>query len=181
MSCARENLQTLEPLRARMGVWSTLWRIPCLDERVGLRTSSRLRRALGLYRPARTEITLAAWLLEEPGPLLDEVLCHEAAHAAVHLSHGSRVRPHGREWRGLMADAGYAPRIRIPEALIPESRRIERSPARFWEHRCPVCRATRLAKKRVLQWRCGRCRDQGREGRLVVERREERAGWSGFG
>ena len=67
MSCARENLQTLEPLRARMGVWSTLWRIPCLDERVGLRTSSRLRRALGLYRPARTEITLAAWLLEERG------------------------------------------------------------------------------------------------------------------
>lgn len=146
------------------------WGLPDLGERVTLRVSRRLRRSLGSYHSGRAEITLAAWLFDAPSPLLDEVLCHEAAHAAVHFLHGRGARPHGREWRDLMAKAGFEPRVRIPFSELPESHRKRLSRSPVWEHRCPVCQATRLARTRVTRWRCTSCRAAGRSGELVIER-----------
>lgn len=161
----------LESLHALLEEWAALWRVPHLAKSVGLRTSSRLRRSLGTYRPARSQITLAAWLLEDaPRPLLEEVLCHEAAHAAVHLSCSGRVRPHGSDWRDLMLAAGRIPRVRIPELLLPKSQQARLAGGRLWEHRCPVCQATRMARTRVTRWRCRQCVMAGRSGRLVIER-----------
>jgi len=159
-----------ESLRDRLQRWGDLWEVPKLAEKIALRMSSRLRTSLGSYRAQRTELTLAAWLLDGPEALLAEVLCHEAAHAAVHALHGRRVRPHGAEWCGLMKRAGFPPRVRVPWSVVPASRRVAAAERGLWEHRCPVCQATRLARTRVTRWRCRSCREEGREGRLVIHR-----------
>ena len=166
---AQESGQ-LEALRVDILRWSALWDMPRMGAELRLRASSRMQRSLGSYRSARDEITLALWLFEAPPVLLEEVLCHEAAHAAVHRVHGRSVRPHGREWRGFMERAGLRPRVRIPFEELPESRRAEIVEARRWAHRCPVCQATRLARTRVSRWRCRRCWERGLGGELRVER-----------
>jgi len=162
--------ERIQGIAGSLAHWAELWGVPSLRNRVALRTSSRFRRSLGSYRATHSEITLAAWLVDGPSALLEEVLCHEAAHAAVHFVYGERVKPHGPEWRDLMVKAGTPARVRIPVAELPESRQIAFSKASAWEHRCPVCQATRFARTRVTRWRCRQCRDQGRSGELVIER-----------
>lgn len=158
-----------QALRDPIREWARIWGISRLPDDLSLRSSSRLRRSLGTYRARRAEITLAAWLLDGPSELLEEVLCHEAAHAAVHIAHGDDVRPHGREWQRLMVEAGMRPRVRIPVSELPPSRRCSRKGPGMWAHRCPVCQATRFARTRVNRWRCRRCRDEGRPGELLIE------------
>ncbi|MAG34386.1 MAG: hypothetical protein CL908_26215 [Deltaproteobacteria bacterium] len=162
--------EQIQAFRDSVGRWGELWGVPRLGGELAIRTSSRFRRSLGSYRSGRAEITLAAWLIEGPSDLLEEVLCHEAAHAAVHFIYKKRVRPHGPEWRGFMAQADMPARVRIPVAELPEFRRSALAKTRVWEHRCPVCQATRLARTRVTRWRCSRCRDEGLSGELVIER-----------
>jgi predicted SprT family Zn-dependent metalloprotease len=157
-------------LRDSLARWGRLWGVPQLDSRVSVRTSSRFQRSLGSYRTRRAEITLAEWLVEGSAQILEEVLCHEAAHAAVHLLHGDGVRPHGLEWRRLMARAEMPARLRIPASCLPASQRSLSSQSRMWEHRCPVCQATRFAKTRVVRWRCRTCREAGLAGNLLIER-----------
>jgi predicted SprT family Zn-dependent metalloprotease len=160
----------LEGLRRSVADWARIWEVPQLGRDVTVRTSSRLKRSLGSYRASQAEVTVAAWLLDGPADLLREVLCHEAAHAAVRLTHGDGVRPHGREWRHFMALAGMPARVRIPASELPLPQQSALANARVWEHRCPVCQATRLAKTRVTRWRCRPCREAGRSGELLIER-----------
>jgi len=161
-----------QPLYARAIEWGALWGLPRLADSVSFRTSSRFRRSLGSYRANQNEIAIAAWLVEEDGlaSLREEVFCHEAAHAAVHLAFGRGPKPHGTEWRDFMARAGFEPRVRIPVSELPEARQLLVTRSASWEHRCPRCQATRLARTRVTRWRCGRCRVAGRAGELVIER-----------
>ncbi|MEZ4333066.1 MAG: SprT-like domain-containing protein [Myxococcota bacterium] len=93
-----------------------------------------------------------------------------AARKKVRSRAGARVRPHGAEWRAFMEAAGFPARVRIPEELMPESIRAANRASRKWEHRCPVCQATRMARTRVTRWRCRRCVEDGRSGRLVIGR-----------
>jgi predicted SprT family Zn-dependent metalloprotease len=160
----------LDGLRSSVSDWAKIWGVPELGRDVTVRISSRFRRSLGGYRAARAEVTLAEWLLDGPVDLLREVLCHEAAHAAVRHTHGDGVRPHGREWRDFMALAGMRARVRIPASELPLPQQAALAKARVWEHRCPVCQATRLAKTRVTRWRCRPCREAGRPGELLIER-----------
>lgn len=170
---AELDSRNLESLHARLTAWATLWETPLLAKSIGLRTSTRLRRALGTYNSTRSQITLARWLLDDaPHPLLDEVLCHEAAHAAVHLTRSHRTRPHGREWRGFMLAAGFEPRVRIPERLMPKGVRAAIAAGKRWEHRCLRCQAVRMARVRVTRWRCRRCVEAGGSGRLGIRRME---------
>lgn len=164
------DAERAEVLRDSIIHWAGLWGVPRLGEKVTLRASSRFQRSLGTYRASRMEIALASWLVDGPPDLLEEVLCHEAAHAALHLTCRDGVRPHGPEWQDLMARAGVPARARIPASELPESRRRALSKTHTWEHRCPVCQATRFAKTRVTRWRCSRCRAEGRSGELLVER-----------
>ena len=82
-----------------------------------------MRVSLGFYLSRSREIRVADFLFDGPVALLQEVVCHEFAHAAVDERYGRRGRPHGREWRSLMRLAGREPRVRIPgvelERLIP--------------------------------------------------------------
>ena len=155
-------------LRDSVVRWGQLWGVPELGSEVSLRLSTRFRRSLGTYRPSRSEITLAAWLMDGPAPLLDEVLCHESAHAAVFFMHGREARPHGREWQGLMARAEMPARLRIPTSELPDSRPVTPRANAVWEHRCPVCQATRFSKTRVTRWRCRSCRALGLSGKLLT-------------
>lgn len=103
--------------------------------------------------------------------LLEEVICHEAAHVAAFILHGARVRPHGPEWRALLARTGFKPSLQLtgprPEAGIGRAN----APARY-SHRCPVCHWARVSKRRVSVWRCASCVGNELDGVLVITRVE---------
>lgn len=150
--------------------WAHTWGLPDLERRITIRVSSRLRTSLGRCVPARGEVRIASFLVDAPRSLLGEVLCHETAHAAVHLRHGGNRRPHGPEWRALMRAAGFEPRVQLPrDALATLPKHAQRA-RRLWEHRCPVCHAAQFAGRPVRQWRCAPCRAAGLDGELVISR-----------
>ena len=136
--------------------------------------STRLTKSLARCLPERPEIRLAAFLLEGPSPLLREVLCHELAHLVTHTRFGKTVKPHGAEWRSLIRKAGFEPRVRIPAGRRSSASKRTKSASRkqppLWVHRCPVCQVTRMAFRRVPQWRCATCLEHGLDGILVIER-----------
>jgi predicted SprT family Zn-dependent metalloprotease len=141
-----------------------------LERRLEVTFSGRFRRSLGRCVPAAGEIRLAAFLLAGTQAVLWEALCHEAAHAAVYELYGRGPAPHGEEWRALMRAAGFQPRVRVPASLLPDaSVRWQRAES-LWEHRCPICHASRVARRRVPQWRCAACRAAGLEGELITTR-----------
>ena len=154
-------------LRSKAEGWAHLWGVPGLTESVTVEFSRRFRSSLGQCRPIQGRIRLAAHLEQGNDDLLEEVLCHELAHVAVHRLHGRRVRPHGREWKSLVAAAGFEPRARFDPAA---GKFPPRPPRARWEHRCPVCRATRMAGRPVRNWRCGACYSAGRSGKLIITR-----------
>jgi len=83
--------------------------------------------------------------------------------------HGRDCRPHGPEWKALMRQAGFEPRVRIPAEQLVERPRGKK-PGAVWEHRCPVCQMVRMNRRRVPRWRCAACREAGLEGKLIIKR-----------
>jgi len=154
----------------RLAKWACAWNLEGLEERVRWTLSSRMRSSLGRYVPRRREIRIACFVVDAPTELLEEVVCHEFAHAAVDEAFGRGCRPHGVEWRRLMLRAGRDPRVRLPATelagLLPSAGRFRR----FWRHRCPVCLAERLAGRPVKTWRCARCISRGLAGRIEIHR-----------
>ncbi len=160
-----------EPRQRRwLEEWGGLWGLPGLDRRLRLVFSPRIRRSLGLCRPERGELRLHPALRDAPTGLLREVVCHEAAHAAVHLLHGRKPRPHGREWQDLMRAAGFEPRVRFPPSALPEEVLEATRPRHAWLHVCSGCGARWTAGRRDRRWRCQRCVEAGRPGRLRATR-----------
>jgi predicted SprT family Zn-dependent metalloprotease len=148
--------------------WAEAWSVAGLERRLDITFSPRFRTSLGRCAPHAGKIRLAAFLLTGPPEVLREALCHEAAHAAVYELHGAGVKPHGTEWRALMEAVGFEPRARLPANLVPEVLPRRGQPKRLWEHRCPVCHASRMARRRVPRWRCAACRAAGLEGELTI-------------
>jgi len=92
---------------------------------IAVRKSTRMSASLARAYLSDERVTVAAQLL---GSLhLEEVLVHEVAHIVCHWRHG-RVRPHGREWRALMEQAGLRPRVRLDplDVRLPPRRRRPR-------------------------------------------------------
>lgn len=145
------------------------WGIPDLGERVTVAFSGRLTSSLGNCRPREGRVTIARRLADGPAELLAEVVAHEAAHAAVYVLHGDVPRPHGRQWKLLMEQAGFVPR-RLVDDLPAELRSAPRRRRYVWQHRCPRCGVERTAGRPVHEWRCSRCRRWGRRGRLRITR-----------
>jgi predicted SprT family Zn-dependent metalloprotease len=156
--------------------WGALWGVPDLAARVTVEPSARLRRSLGRCQPATGRISIRASLLDGDPRLLEEVLCHEAAHVAARILAGPEARPHGAEWRELVRAAGFEPRIRRvgAEGDVVDAGDAATSPARrasgrfAYEHRCPVCQAVRYANTARPRWRCLECGDAGLEGALEI-------------
>lgn len=142
------------------------WGIPDLADKVEVTFSSRLKRGLGRALPARGQVRLGAALQAAAPALLREVLSHELAHIVVYLRAGRRPKPHGKQWRHLVEQAGFVARTSVT-AMPPErpSRR-----GLVYLHVCPVCQATRRARRRMRRWRCASCAANGLEGTLVIER-----------
>lgn len=156
------------PFRRLLRRWAKIWETEALAEQAQIEWSSRLTRTLGRAYPQQMLIRLNARLREpKHAIILKEVLCHEAAHLAVHSLHGRDAAMHGPEWKRLVELAGYTPctGIHIPELV---SRGV--SPIRY-EHYCPACQAKRFAKRRQLSWRCVACRQLGLDGKLIIHRR----------
>ena len=158
-------------IEAWLEEWAAIWRTGDLTGRVQIEPGRRLRRSLGRCHPTSGQVRIHPALFEpENAELLREVVCHEAAHAAVHLLHGRKVRPHGPEWKHLMISAGYASKARMDPNRLPPWLRTAMQPDVLYRHSCAVCGATRMAGRRVSRWRCRACRDAGLEGQLQIVR-----------
>ena len=154
-------------ISADISAFAHTWGIPTLPARVTAHYSTRLRSSLGRCTPARGEVRLAAALATRDPDLHREVLCHEVAHVAVHLLHGPGCRPHGPEWAALMRRAGYEPRVRFPREAAAH---VLPPPGAGYQHLCPVCQMTRVARRVVRWWRCKACVESGLSGELAIRR-----------
>lgn len=72
-------------------------------------------RAAGVtvYKRKRTDVGVirlnAELLVTNPDDMLNETVPHEVAHAAARWFHGTRIKPHGWEWRAIMHAFGKQP------------------------------------------------------------------------
>lgn len=150
--------------------WFDTWQVAPLADAVRVRFSTRMFRAIGRAQPSRCVVTLAAGVRALPETTLLDVLAHEFAHLAAYARHGRGIRPHGREWAGLMRSAGFPPRVRFAdEGAIDVVRAHARIPVRYL-HRCPVCGAARETSRPMQRWRCGACYESGLNGLLEIVR-----------
>jgi predicted SprT family Zn-dependent metalloprotease len=165
------------PAPSRRLATSLLRRLAGLWQRPGLRRMQvmvhpGLRRTLGRYSRRTRHIELSSAVLT--GATLTDVLTHEAAHAALATAKATPVRPHGPEWRQLMALAGSPDakatrwcRNQEPGATQPDPKPGPSAP-KTYDHWCPVCQASRPAKKPVRAWRCAACVAAGLPGHLEI-------------
>ena len=118
----------------------------------GLRISSRMRRTLGSYSPAKAEITLSRQLiLSGDKKTLHNVVMHEIAHAVTSYRHHEKVRAHGKEFRAVCDEIGADP---APVMNVPALSGNE--PFRY-VFRCSSCggRIARRRKVAVARCSCG--------------------------
>ena len=158
-----------EWFRSVISRWAEVWGADNLEERVSVVFSLRMVKSLGRCDLKSKTIKLNPKLKGRRDEILLEVLCHEAAHIAVHETHGSGSKPHGEEWQRYMRQAGFPPQVTIRlKGLKPPT--VRKTKSALYEHRCPVCQMTRTSSRPVTQWRCAACVGAGLDGRLIVER-----------
>jgi len=156
---------------------AVLWRRPNVA-RLRVVVHPRLRRTLGRYSRSANRIELSPTVLSPKA--LTDVLTHEAAHAAIAQGKTTTGRAHGPEWRRLMAQAGKrnaratrwcagqpgdSPQTR---AKAKRGTGSTTKATKTYDHWCPVCQASRLAKRPVRGWRCAPCVAAGLPGRLEI-------------
>ena len=146
-------------------------RLPDLLDRVFISFSRRLSTSLGRCTPAKRSIRLHPGLSEGPPELPLEVICHE-------ISSRGRVRalwPGSKDLTALSGPTscggrGFEPRVRLkvldPRVFAKSARRARRRV--FYEHYCPVCQQSRVAKRPVRRWRCRACAESGLPGELEI-------------
>jgi SprT protein len=155
-------------VRTLLRRWARVWGLAELSDTVQVAYNPRLRRSLARCSPALGSIALNPAVKTLPRPRFAEVLCHEAAHVAAFRLFGRRVKPHGPKWALLVRTAGYEPHTRVQFVSAPGKRN-----ATFlaYEHRCPVCQQTWLARRPVQAWRCPSCMEAGLSGELAIRKR----------
>jgi len=159
--------QLLEIARAFFARWA----LPVQLNHLRIEYSYRMTASLARTYPRKTLIRLSSLLMCEYDDLLPQIICHEVAHLAVYLMHGSDARPHGPEWARLVAEAGFSPHRRL--ALPSNSRQTGQewgATCTNYLHRCLVCQSIRKSKRRIPNWRCQRCLDAGLSGEIAIEK-----------
>ena len=156
--------------RAAISCWAKSWGVESLEERVNVVFSPRMVKSLGRCDLQSKTIRLNPMLRGRRGRILLEVLCHEAAHIAVHEKYGPGSSPHGEEWRRYVRQAGFIPRVTASLKRLNLSPPARKTPSALYRHRCPVCQMTRTSSRPVSRWRCAACVEAGLDGRLIVER-----------
>ena len=132
-----------------------------------IRFNTRLKATLARWVASGDVIELNPSAANRSAKERREIICHEAAHRAVHNLYGRSARPHGPEWRALVEAAGFEARTTL--FRCGELRR-RASSALVYRHVCPVCHFSKRAKRRIARWRCPECHAIGLEGKLHVER-----------
>jgi len=126
-----------------------------------------LRVSLGIAYPERNLVRINSILQSENlGDVLEEVICHEAAHIAAYHLYGPKIKSHGPEWKELVTKAGFLPRTKLSCDLIEPQLK---SPSQLYVHTCLICQSNRASKKPQPQWRCIECQESGLEGRLQIQ------------
>jgi predicted SprT family Zn-dependent metalloprotease len=143
--------------------------VPELAATLRVEFSPRLKRAFGRCYQEDRLIRLTPSLLDTQSHLLAEILCHEAAHAAVFERHGGGAMPHGNEWEDLMRMVGFEPRVRIPVVVETAAKTGARDRV-VYLHRCPNCELERHAARPMHDWRCRTCVGSRRAGRLEIRK-----------
>lgn len=148
--------------------WAKCWGTPDIVRQVRISYSPRMRRSLGRVRPKSGIITLHAGLATAPQSILLEVLCHEAAHVAAYIIHGSRAKPHGPEWRELVRVAGYNPTTRLDCPGLPVKRLPPRVHFPRKSCRCPACGTVYYVRRISSRDHCGVCLNRGQKVNLLT-------------
>lgn len=159
-----------ERFRSAISCWAKSWGVESLEERVNVVFSLRMVKSLGRCDLRSKTIRLNPYLKRHRGKILLEVLCHEAAHIAVHEKYGPGSSPHGEEWRRYVIQAGFVPRVTASLKGLNPAMAPQKTPSALYEHRCPICQMTRTSSRPVSRWRCAACVGAGLDGRLIVER-----------
>jgi predicted SprT family Zn-dependent metalloprotease len=157
-------------LKKRLAHWLRVWDVPELGASLRIEFSPRLKRAFGRCYQEDRLIRLTPSLLDSQSHLLAEILCHEAAHAAVYERHGAEAPPHGGEWEDLMRMVGFEPRVRIPVVVKSDDKPASNGRV-VYLHRCPNCELERHAARPMHDWRCRTCVRSHSEGRLVIRKK----------
>lgn len=158
--------------RALLSRWERLWETPGLAQSIDLVSNPLLRSTLGRCFPTQRRIELNPRVLKSRGRAFAQILCHEAAHFAVHQAKGRNARPHGKEWATLVRAAGFAPTTGSRICVLMAIRRKRPGHYRY-EHRCLVCHTIRFANQPIRNWRCASCAAAGLPGEMRITRRPE--------
>ena len=159
--------QRLRSARRLLQRWSSCWGIVGVERSITVVSDRRFKRTLGRCYPKRGVIKIHPDVSTAPHRTFAAVLCHEAAHLAVHRLFGRAVAPHGREWATLVEAAGFSPSTRLHLASPEQG---PSSTRHTYLHVCPVCQGVWRAKRYVPNWRCPDCIANRLPGCLVVER-----------
>lgn len=167
----RQMTATLRRARRLISRLALRWNARRIVRGVEIAFDSRLRTSIARYSPRQRRIRLNRILLERSG-VLPEAVGHELAHLVAFTRHGPGCRPHGLEWQQLMRAANLPARrtLRVPLAKPRSPNRPAQAPVTY-VHRCPVCQASWIAKRRMASWRCASCMESGLPGTLIIERK----------
>ena len=185
---SRAGTQPTARLLRAQAAWaerlSELWEAEGYSAPVGLSLTlnARFRSRLARITPPTRTFELRRDAPRWSRRRLHHVIVHELAHAAVYTRHGAQARPHGREWRRLMALAGVPAETRCP-AFCPDggapptaTRAVRRDGTGvrrlLFAHRCPVCQMVRYSARRVTRWKCRACVEAGLDGTLLIRPEE---------
>ena len=170
-----KKLQVPESAYRYLEYLGKLWGADIMSSTLTLRISSRMISSLGSYRPDKDTISLNRTLMDQRNSsILKEILCHEAAHAAVLSIHGNGCKPHGREWKELMKTAQYVPRARIPGNQIHSRPGAGKSVRYRYTHMCLDCGRIFRSWRTDRRWRCKSCMNLGLDGFLKMVKRDKR-------
>jgi SprT protein len=136
--------QTLEHTRRLINQASDRFGLPIPQPEV--RFDLRGRAAGMALRPphGRGIIRYNRAMLAENGlAFIQQTVPHEVAHLVAGIVHGRRIRPHGAEWRSIMAFFG-AEAVRCHSFTVPPHQRRK---MRYFSYRC-ACRNHRLSATR---------------------------------
>ncbi len=161
--------RTEELTRALLLVAARHYRIPVPQVEIRFDLRGRAAGQARLFAKGRPVIRYNPLLLEENGEkFMARTVPHEAAHVIVFRLHGTRIRPHGPEWRDVM-DLFGADKRRCHD--FDTSRSRARTPSRYTYH-C-TCREHELSSirhKRILAgqaYYCRACKEELRSGSMI--------------
>lgn len=90
---------------------------------------------------------------------LQQTVPHEVAHLLAQALYGDRIRPHGREWQGLMTGLFGLPAHRCHDYAVPQRRRTDYLYRCGCPNKMPFTPQRHALVRRGRRYSCRRCGD----------------------